>query len=137
MKRLFLQIKEDILSKSVSKKMLLFQFIKESMNKSSSKNVFLRFQLFTLLHILVAACRGVFRTQLNIYDEVFFAKIVGKQCFQLLTTSQNKLHCRCSTGLNIHFWLTKIPETEFLEKNNATGNDLSVLHFDQNFRRNF
>ena len=36
------------------------------------------------------------------------------------------------------YWLlSKILETEFLKKNNTTGTDLSVLHFDQNFRRNF
>ena len=28
-------------------------------------------------------------------------------------------------------------KTEFLEKNNATGTDSAVVHFDQNFRRNF
>ena len=31
----------------------------------------------------------------------------------------------------------KILEMEFLEKNNTTGSDSSVLHFDRNFRRNF
>ena len=31
--------------------------------------------------------------------------------------------------------LTKIPETVFLEKNNTTDIDSSVLYFDQNFRR--
>ena len=41
----------------------------ESMNKSNSANVFLRFS--TLLKLLVVAYRGVFRTQWNIYDEAF------------------------------------------------------------------
>ena len=31
----------------------------------------------------------------------------------------------------------KIPETVFVEKNNTAGTDSSVLHFDQNVRRNF
>ena len=42
-----------------------------------------------------------------------------------------------ATGLNIPFWLTKVTEMEFLEKNKTTGTNLSVLHFDQNFRQNF
>ena len=47
---------------------------KESMNESSSKNVFLRFQFFTLLHLLVAAYRGVFRTRSNIYNAALLRK---------------------------------------------------------------
>ena len=39
--------------------------------------------LFTLLHLLVAAYRGVFRTWSNIYNGAFFAKIFN--CFKLLT----------------------------------------------------
>ena len=36
------------------------------------------------------------------------------------------------------YWLlTKILEKEFLEKNNTTGIDSFVFHFDQNFRRDF
>ena len=31
----------------------------------------------------------------------------------------------------------KILEIEFLEKNNVIGTNLSVLHFDENFRHNF
>ena len=48
-----------------------------------------------------------------------------------------KLHRRCATELNIPFWLTKVIEMEFLEKNKTTGTNSSVLHFDQNFRQNF
>ena len=44
---------------------------KESMNKSSCKNVFLRFYLFTLLKLLVAAYRGALRTHSNIYNGFF------------------------------------------------------------------
>ena len=35
---------------------------KELMNKRGSKNVFLRFYIYTLQHLLVATYRGVFRT---------------------------------------------------------------------------
>ena len=42
------------------------------MNKSSSKNVFLRFQYSTLQQLLVATFRDVFRTQSKIYDRAFF-----------------------------------------------------------------
>ena len=56
---------------------------KKSLNKSSSKNLFLRFYIFTLLHLLMAAYRGVFKTQSNIYNEAFFAKILNG--FKLLT----------------------------------------------------
>ena len=34
-------------------------------------------------------------------------------------------------------WHTEIPKTEFLEKNNTTGTDSFVLHFNQNIRHNF
>ena len=47
-----------------------------------------------------------------------------------------KLHRRCSIGLNIPFQLTKILEMEFLEKNETTGTNLFILHFDQNFKHN-
>ena len=47
---------------------------KESMNKSSSKNVFLRFQLFTLRHILVATYSGVLGILSNINDGYFLRK---------------------------------------------------------------
>ena len=40
--------------------------------------------------------RGVFRTQSNIYDGAFFAKIVNAQ--KPLIISAKKLHRRCSTG---------------------------------------
>ena len=56
---------------------------KETMNESSSKNIFLRFQLVTLLHLLVTAYSGVFRTWSNIYNEAFLAKIL--KGFNLLT----------------------------------------------------
>ena len=39
-----------------------------------------------LLHLLVAAYRGVFRTWSNIYKRAFFAKILNS--FKLLTMSQ-------------------------------------------------
>ena len=48
-----------------------------------------------------------------------------------------KLHRICLTGLNTHFWLKKLPEMEFLEKNKTAGTNSSVLHFDQNLRQNF
>ena len=40
--------------------------------------------------------RGVFRNQSNIYDGVFFAKIVNG--FKPLTIFAKKLHHRCLTG---------------------------------------
>ena len=62
---------------------------KKSMNKSSAKNVFPWFSFFTLLHLLVAAYRGVFRTQSNIYNGAFSAKILND--FKLLTNFGKKL----------------------------------------------
>ena len=41
------------------------------------------FEFFTLLHLLVAAYRGVFRTLSNIYNGAFFVKILNG--FKLLT----------------------------------------------------
>ena len=58
------------------------------MNKSSSKNVFLRFYFFTLLHLLVAAYRGVFRAWLIIYNGAFFVKMLYG--FKLLTIFARK-----------------------------------------------
>ena len=49
---------------------------------------FLKFQFFTLLHLLVAAYRGVFRTWPNIYKGAFFAKIL--KGFKLLTILAKK-----------------------------------------------
>ena len=74
------------------------------MNKSCSKNIFLRFSFFVLLHLLVAAYRGVYKTWRVIYIEVFFAKILNG--FKLLTIFAKKLYHKCSIGLNIGFWLT-------------------------------
>ena len=50
--------------------------------------MFLMFYLLFLLHLLVAAYRGVFRTQSNIYNEDFFAKILN--CYKLLTIVAKK-----------------------------------------------
>ena len=61
------------------------------------------FWLFTLLHLLVAAYRDVFRTWLNIYKWTFFAKMFNG--FNLLTIFKKRLRCRCSTGLKIGVWL--------------------------------
>ena len=36
-------------------------------------------------------------------------------------------------GLKRSFWLTKVLETEFLQKSNTAGNDSYVHQFDQNF----
>ena len=74
------------------------------MNKSCSKNIFLRFSFFVLLHLLVAAYRGVYKTWRVIYNEAFFAKILNG--FKLLTIFAKKLYHKCSIGLNIGFWLT-------------------------------
>ena len=49
---------------------------------TNSKNVFLSFLFFTLQHLLLAASRGVIRTQSNIYNEAFFAKVLND--FKLL-----------------------------------------------------
>ena len=40
--------------------------------------------------------KGVFRTQANIHDRVFFAKTASS--FVLLVILVKALHCRCSTG---------------------------------------
>ena len=45
--------------------------------------------LFTLLHLLLAAYRDVFRTLSNIYKEAFFAKILNS--FKLLTIFEKKI----------------------------------------------
>ena len=50
--------------------------------------------------IFVSAYRGVFITQLNMYDDSF--------CFHPLTYFAEKLHRRFSTGFYIHLWLTHI-----------------------------
>ena len=44
--------------------------------------------IFNLLHLLVAAYRGVFRTWSNIYNAAFFAKILND--FKLLTIFAKK-----------------------------------------------
>ena len=61
---------------------------------------------FALLHLLVAAYRGVFRTQSNIYNGAFFPKILNG--FKLLTILARKLHRRCLTRLKIDLWLLAI-----------------------------
>ena len=45
--------------------------------------------LFTLLHVLLAAYRDVFRTLSNIYKGAFFAKILNS--FKLLTIFEKKI----------------------------------------------
>ena len=47
-----------------------------------------RFSFSTLLHLLVAAYRGVFRTWMNFYKGAFFAKILNG--FNLLTILAKK-----------------------------------------------
>ena len=64
---------------------------------------FLKFQFFILLHLLVAAYRGLFRTWWNIYNGAFFAKILNS--FQLLTIFAKKFHRRYWTELKTIFWL--------------------------------
>ena len=59
---------------------------------------FLKF--FTLLNLLVAAYRSVFRTCSNICNGAFFVKIL-----KLLTIFAKKVPSRCSTGLKIGVWL--------------------------------
>ena len=72
-------------------KILLLKLVnKKSMNKSSSENVLLRLQFFTLLQ--VAGYRDVFRTRSNIYIRAFSAKIL------------NEYKVQCSTGLKVDFW---------------------------------
>ena len=56
---------------------------KESMNKSSSENVFLRFLFFAFLHFVEAAYRGIFRYWSNIYKVAVFVKI--RNSFRLST----------------------------------------------------
>ena len=106
---------------------------KKSIDKSSSKiSQVLAFHFTTLF----SGCLQ--RWILNPVKHLqwsFFAKIVNR--FLLLTIFAKNLHRRCSAGLKIRFWLTEILETKFIEKNNTTGTDLSIIHFDQNFRRNF
>ena len=75
--------KDVIIKKSGIRKDVAVSVNKKSMHKSSSKNVFLRLQFFTLLQ--VAVYRGVFRTQSNIYIGAFFVKILNS--FKLLTIS--------------------------------------------------
>ena len=46
--------------------------------------------------------RGAFKTEWNIYDRAFFAKIdIG---WKPLTIFANKLHHRCLAGFLIHLW---------------------------------
>ena len=52
----------------------------------------------------------------------------------MLTIFAKRHNLRCPTELKIHFWLTKIIETEFFQKNSR---DSFVVHFDQKFGRNF
>ena len=70
MKWLLLETKILLLKSSIRKDFAV-SVNKASMNKSSSKNVFLKLKVFTLLHLLVAAHRGVFRTWSNIYHGAF------------------------------------------------------------------
>ena len=56
-----------------------------------------------LIFHFTAPYGGAFRTWLNIYNGVFFAKIPNG--VELLTFSQEKLHPRCLTRLKIGFWL--------------------------------
>ena len=58
------------------------------MIKNIYKNVFIRFYVFTLLHLLVAAYKGVFRTWSNICHGAFFAKIING--FKLLSIFTKK-----------------------------------------------
>ena len=88
MKRLLLQTKILLLKSSIRKDVIAASVNKESMNKSSSENVFLRFYFFTLLHLLVVAYRGVFRTWSNIYNGASFSKILNG--FKLLTILAKK-----------------------------------------------
>ena len=49
-----------------------------------------------------------------------------------------KVYSQVLAFYNTFYWLlSKIPEKEFLEKNNITGTNSSFFHFDQNFRRNY
>ena len=49
---------------------------------------------FVFLSSLMSS-RGIFRTQLNIYNRTYWQKYKSKK---LLTFFAKKLHCRCSTG---------------------------------------
>ena len=68
--------------KSNIKKVVAVSVSKQSMNKTNSKKVFPKFWLFSLLHHLVAAYRGVFKTRSFIYNGVYFAKTLN--CIKLL-----------------------------------------------------
>ena len=74
------------------------------MNKSSYKNVFLSFQFFTLLNFLVVTYRGVFKTQLTNYHEVFCEN--SKRVLAVNYFCIKKAPRRGSIGLKIRFWLT-------------------------------
>ena len=52
---------------------------------------------------MVTPYRDTFKTWLNIYNGVFFAKILNG--VELLTFLQEKVHPRCLTRLKIGFWL--------------------------------
>ena len=52
----------------------------------------------------------------------------------MLTIFAKKHNLRCPIELKIHFWLTKIIETESFQKNSK---DSFVVHFNQKFGRNF
>ena len=65
---------KTLLLKSGIKKDVAVSVNKESVNKNSSKNVFLRFYFFTLLHLLVVAYRGIFRTWSSICKLAFFCE---------------------------------------------------------------
>ena len=78
---------------------------KESMNQNSSKNVFLRFYFFNLLHLLVAAYGGAFRTWSNIYNGALLLEILGG--FKLLTIFAKNFQIRCLTGVKMDLWTYK------------------------------
>ena len=92
---------------------------KELMNKSSSKNVFLRFQLFTLLHVSLAAYRGIFTTQ--------------SKCLALLSFKYSRKKnsiADAQLGWKYASDLRKYLRRSFLKKNNTTGTDSAVLSLD-------
>ena len=50
---------------------------------------------------------------------------------------QEKIHRTCLSGLKIRFYLTKMLETGFLEKNNTTGTDPANIRLDEDLSKTF
>ena len=85
---------------------------------------------------MVTPYRGAFRTWLNIYNGVFFAKIPNG--VELLTFSREKIHPRCLAGLKIGFWprvlhieLTFVPNLQIKPKKNTRPENMCDIIFEK------